>query len=348
MTIHITQPTGKFSWKAMDDITKVITQDFHGNQVGLYHYNTPETAAQLNPRMDGIVASIKQGDTFVFQYMQWLNQPLFNLALVQKVKAYGAHTVLFLHDIQEYLFGPDLVPLYIATVNFFNEFDVIIAHTEAMKARMIREGITSEIIVLELFDYLSKAPYQKPIFERKLTLTSGTLEKSPFLYQWQNSTPLDLFILDTFKSQAEDLSKNNPIIAYKGSLEADEIPYRLNSGFGLVWMSNQELVVQESSVTGIQAEYYSTINATYKLSTYLASGIPVVVKSNIAQAELIKRNNWGLVVDDLDQIDQAINDVDQAQYDAMASSVEKISKLLTTGFFTRRIIEKAIEKLFLK
>ena len=55
-------------------------------------------------------------------------------------------------------------------------------------------------------------------------------------------------------------------------------------------------------------------NNPHKTSLYLSSGIPVITWSQAAIADFIKQHNVGIVIDDLNRIDEVLANVTKDQY----------------------------------
>ena len=108
---------------------------------------------------------------------------------------------------------------------------------------------------------------------------------------------------------------------------------RRSGGFGLLW--SEDSVWQE----------YMKLNACYKFSTYLASGLPVIVHSSIPEMDTVVRKNLGLVVDSLDEAVDRIEHMSGAEYQKMTESVEMFSNLLRDGYFTKKALIDAVFKL---
>ena len=87
------------------------------------------------------------------------------------------------------------------------------------------------------------------------------------------------------------------------------------------------------------------MNANYKLSAYLAAGIPVIVNKNIAESDTIVRKNLGLSVESLDEAVGKIESMSEKQYHEMVVNVALFSNLIRDGYFTRKCLTDAVFQL---
>ncbi|GET08058.1 hypothetical protein SY111_06820 [Ligilactobacillus agilis] len=87
-------------------------------------------------------------------------------------------------------------------------------------------------------------------------------------------------------------------------------------------------------------------NTSYKLSTYLAAGLPVITSPNIAQREVIEAKKLGLFVNSVDEAVRQIENMTSAEYQEMRAGVEEFAHLIRNGYFTKRILTEAIFNLF--
>jgi hypothetical protein len=354
LKIHITRPYKNNNnnlgglWKATQDISEAITQ-IGGHEIGLYQYQSDETFEQLQPRMDGIIAGIERGDVLIIQYAEWLNSRTFHEALLTKAKAYGATVIMWIHDVDCYLTGQELAT---TRVDYFNRFDAIVAHTEPMKKMLIRDGVTTKIVTLGIFDYLTEAKYVEPTFSKEITLVTGSPNKSGFVNKWNSKYQLNVYAPNRAVPYEFENRKN---VVYKGQVASNLIPFEIHSGFGIVWFENEEQTIKAwlpngkpAVILGDLGEDYSKINAAHKISSYFAAGIPLIVKSNLAQAEMIKKNDLGLIVDSIEDIDDVLSKVTAEDYSRMTSSVHSIHDLVTNGFFTIRAVDRALQALMVE
>lgn len=107
---------------------------------------------------------------------------------------------------------------------------------------------------------------------------------------------------------------------------------RTSGGFGLVWGDEPYLME------------YMKLDASYKLSTYLAAGIPIIVSSDTPEAETISKKNLGIVTDNLDEAIQRVKNMTDEEYQQMAASVDQFAKLIRGGYFTKRASAEAVFK----
>ena len=87
------------------------------------------------------------------------------------------------------------------------------------------------------------------------------------------------------------------------------------------------------------------MNACYKLSAYLAAGIPVIVSSEIPEKDTIIRKNLGLVVDSLDEAVEKVSAMTQEEYDIMVDEVAVFSNLVRDSYFTKKVLTDAVFQL---
>lgn len=108
---------------------------------------------------------------------------------------------------------------------------------------------------------------------------------------------------------------------------------RRSGGFGLLWS-------EDSS-----CREYMKLNANYKLSVYLAAGIPVIVPDDIAEKDTIIHKNLGIVVNSLDEAVERVRCMKEEEYNSMAENVDRFSYLLRNGYFTKKVLTDAVFRL---
>ena len=215
--------------------------------------------------------------------------------------------------------------------------DQIIVHNAKMKEWFIDYGVEKErLIDLEVFDYLNQEPLDKKIAFSPSIVIAGNLspEKSPYIYKLEDLAPLSVELLGI---NYEPKRKSNNI-HYKGAFPADEVPAQLNHGFGLVW-DGDEL----SSCSGATGNYLR-YNNPHKLSLYLSSGLPVVVWSQAAVADFVKRNQLGLVVDSLYDLQTILNKITEEEYLTFCSNIKKVMQSMQKGDYLKRAVNSSLSR----
>lgn len=91
-------------------------------------------------------------------------------------------------------------------------------------------------------------------------------------------------------------------------------------------------------------EYYK-VNAAYKIGTYLAADIPVIVSSSKAEKDNILRKNLGLVVDSIDEAVEKVENMETDEYDQMVQNISEFGELIKGGFFTKKALTDAVFQL---
>ncbi len=215
--------------------------------------------------------------------------------------------------------------------------DVMIVHNEIMKNWFIQRGVEeNKLVTLEIFDYLcdeSKIKVDKS-FEKCLNI-AGNLDISKSSYIAKLGKLKDI----KFKLYGPNFNegmKRFENIDYQGSFPSGDIPGMLNTGFGLVW--------DGTSIDTCEGDFgrYLKYNNPHKLSLYLASGLPVVIWNEAAEADFVKDNMAGICVDSLNDLSDVIKYMTEEDYKEMCANAQKIGQKLRDGFYFKKALDRAL------
>ena len=134
-----------------------------------------------------------------------------------------------------------------------------------------------------------------------------------------------------------DDTYENSNVTYLGAFSPDDVPNHLTNGFGLVW--DGDSLDTCSGPTGNYLRY----NNPHKLSLYLASGLPVIVWGDSAEADFVLKNGLGLTVSSLRELETQLADLSEEEYSVFLSNVRKVSKQLRDGHFLKQALSRSIK-----
>ncbi len=330
MKIYVTNLNGhmreSLAMIAQNNVLK-FSQCFNAQEMGVYSYNSvDEPWNEQSARFDGIIAGLHKDDIVIFQSPTW-NATEWDVAFMDRLKLYGAKVVVFIHDIislqydVNYYLMPKLLHIY-------NNADVLIVPSQRMYDRLVKEGLTTKKYVIQnLWDIPCDFDLYTPEYKKEFSFT-GDPSRFPFISNWNKETPIHVYSIEK--------NDNKDHVIYEGWKNKDEIVLELSKGgFGLVW-GNSENPEDER-------DYYK-MNCSYKLSTYLCAGIPVVIPSYLSNAEFIKEHGLGFVVNTLDEANQCVQNCTQEKYQELVSNVAKVSNIIKQGYFTKKAIIDSIIK----
>ncbi len=329
MKINITNLYGMANTstaQAAQNVTTQLAKTQGVNELAIYRYNVAsDTPEQLRVRIDGINASLQMGDIVIFQLPTW-NGLEFERQYLSQLRGYQARIVFFIQDVPPLMFSQNYDDWMKPYVEFFNEADLLILPSENMAVRLKAEGLTVDSIVYQrLWDHPTAYQPEEAAFRRELTFL-GSQSRFPFTREWHYATRLRLFTTDA----QVDPTQN---IEYAGFHSDTALLPMLDGGFGLCW----------SVDTPEQPErQYSHLNASYKLSTYLAAGLPVVANADIAAAQLIKDHQLGLLAETLEEADQLVQNCTAEEYQLMAQKAKDYGYLLRNGYMFRRMLVEVV------
>lgn len=254
------------------------------------------------------------------------------IVLFKKLKKFK--TIVLIHDVTYLRYsgtnykGKEL--------QFFNKFEYIITHNVKMTNQLYKDGVRTNFIELELFDYITDKVLNSNISlkQKKQIIIAGNLDynKSTYLYDFikVSKFQVSLFGPNFNESKVE----KNSCFKYYGSLPANELPLVLTTGFGLVW---DGMSVEECS--GDLGNYLK-INNPHKLSLYIAGGIPVFVWKKAAVADFVIKNKIGYVIDNLYQINDILNEIAEEEYLKLKENVAILQKRVLNGEFLESALNK--------
>lgn len=216
-------------------------------------------------------------------------------------------------------------------IPLLNNFEYIIAHNQHMADYLIEKGCTSHIINLELFDYLHDASrlIQEPKGDGSIAF-AGNLVKSTFINELLQVKNVK-FVLYGNKGDKNFAGIKN--VEYKGSLPSEEIVYKLEGDYGLVWDGDSV-----HTCSGKHGEYLR-YNNPHKLSLYIAAGKPVITWKKAAIADFVTEHKIGIVVEDLREL--SINDLTR-NYGEMRSNVIRIKDKVANGYYLEKAISECL------
>lgn len=337
MKIHITNLYGQSSRStaliAQNMVTDVATT-MGFKEIGIYSYPVhTDSPNELKKRIDGMFAAVGSDDIVIAQFPTW-NSLEFDTILIDKLLSYrDVKVAIFIHDVVPLMFENNyyLMPKFI---ELCNKAQVLILPTKSMLTRLEKEGLKTEKIVFQgLWDHLSQVDYHEPNYKKAVNFI-GSASRFPFVKDWHFDTRLQFF---GDLEESDLINKSN--IDLKGWMSDDEMMLNLSEGFGLVW--SEEIDNQKERT-------YSMYNLSYKLSSYLAAGLPVIVNEGISTQMFLKKNGIGLVANSLLDVDRIVKQTSIEEYQQMAQNVKKVSYLIKNGYFTKKLLVDTVYRLLTK
>lgn len=218
--------------------------------------------------------------------------------------------------------------------------DAIIAHNEKMMDYLVDEaGVKREkLINLSLFDYLLPENIKADndnITKNDGVIIAGNLDKTKCTYAYKlaelkSDTRFELYGVNWSLE-----GKHGDNWNYHGAFPPDELISHMRGAFGLVW-DGQQL----DTCTGATGKYVR-YNNPHKVSLYIAAAIPVIIWKEAALADFITKNNIGIAISNLKDIDSEIAGISDEHYAQMLSNIKKLSDKVRNGGFTTEALKEA-------
>lgn len=334
MKVHITNLYGmaynSVAQISQQMVAKIGEDNFHFNELGIYNYYDPnETPDAVSSRYDGILASVGDNDVLIFQTPTW-NTNEWELGLFNRTYVYkNVKRIIFVHDVIPLMFDTNFY-LLDRFIEMYNRADLLILPSQQMADYLREHGLTTEkILIQHMWDHVCQIDgMTQPQNAKRIAFIGNVEKKTQSLMNWDSpDVQLQVF------SQPADWGqgKNVEFLGWQDdSVLINTL--RHNGGFGLLWGDKEDWVK------------YMRLNCSYKLSTYLAAGIPVIIRSDTPEADKIREKHLGIIADSLDEAVQRVATMSDDEYNQMRDAVADFSPLIRDGYFTKHLLADAVYK----
>lgn len=328
MKVHITNLYGQASISVAlmaQNMVADIAKSLDIKEIGIYSFDASnESVGSLAVRFDGMNAAVGNGDVIIFQSPSW-NGTHFDHEYLKRLKIYsGIKIVVFIHDVVPLMFSSNyyLMP---KVIEAYNLADLVIVPSQKMLDKLREEGLTVEKTLIQgMWDHTTNVWIERPTFNKVINF-AGSPERFPFIKDWQSDIKLKVFSYDF------DVSNEN--VEYQGWKFNVDLLRSLNNngGFGLVWAQGED------------SEYYN-INVSYKLSTYIAAGLPVIVPNTLSNAHIVEKYNLGFVVSSIEEAVEIVNNVTEEEFNNIVNNLFEYRELVINGYFSKKLLIDAIHE----
>ena len=275
---------------------------------------------------------LHSSDYLVLQYpLKKYFSFICNLAHLRKAKV-----IVVIHDLGSFRRKKLTIPQEIKRLS---HADYIIAHNTVMKKWLEENGCKVKIGTLEIFDYLSSVPVQSPaiVHPPYRILYAGGLNhrKNAFLYEIGSHIHSYSFYLYGNGFEIEK-AKGKEHLHCMGFVQSDQLIASPQGDFGVVWDGTSV-----DSCTGNFGEYLR-YNNPHKTSLYLRCGLPVIIWKQAALASFIEKNNAGLCVESLCELEDILKKLTIEDYQQIRKNAYQLGQKIANGFFVKQALNDAV------
>lgn len=309
--------------KAIADCNKLFTQrgykdytiTFRNNSVrGLMFYFKVFSA------ICRFLMKIERGSLVGIQY------PMLNNVFKYFIRAARVKNIKFfciVHDIESLRLGGKDINLVRREASNFNFYDCLIVHNDRMLEWLRLQGVKTKMIALNVFDYLAES--RDNFLAHKdwhSVVFAGNLSKSTFIYDLGKISGWNFNVYGPNYIKDRGDSEN---VCWKGVYSPDEVVYKLQGGFGLIW--DGENIDSCDDILGNYLKY----NNPHKFSLYLAANLPVIAPRDSAIGKLVEEYHIGFLVDNLNDLTKIR--IEEQDYLEMRANCSKIRNRIIAGDF---------------
>lgn len=215
--------------------------------------------------------------------------------------------------------------------------DGLIVQNRAQRSVIEKNGYTNKIVEMGILDFLGVPQVRKKKLPYELSICYGgnlSVAQSGFIYEMdQNDMTKRKYYIYGVNKQKEFMSDN---FVYKGYFDTEKVSYNLKGDFGLVWNGNC------IDISKTEKGNYYRYASPHKLSMYLMAGMPVIVWDQSAVAEFVVKNNIGLSIKSLLELDDILTNLKIEEYYAMLDNVQRVQNKIKNGEYLRNCISEFV------
>lgn len=334
MSIYITNTyvLGGIASKAQNLVTE------EAKKLGIEEIRIPyidyesEDRNNMSNKIDGILTGITSGDTIIYQSPTW-NDPNFDIFFMNKLLGIGIlNIIIFIHDIRPMMFLTEQInmPSYI---ELFNVANYLIVPSKNMAQYLGEKGVTTPMVTRYLWDSNKEMVFQEvPKLKKQINFIGSDAK-----FMISRNFPINSDVtLDLYGRKNDEMVRAENI-NYHGFFNEYNLLHELHKGgFGLVW--TEDMYWRE----------YMKYNTSFKTSTYLRAGIPLIVHESISCRKMIEDNHWGIIVNSLAEAVEKVKAMTVEEYNSYVKAIQEVKYSLENGYFTKKVLVDSVYKLFVQ
>ncbi|MFD3386899.1 nucleotide sugar synthetase [Ligilactobacillus salivarius] len=334
MSIYITNTyvLGGIASKAQNLVTE------EAKKLGIEEIRIPyidyesEDRNNMSNKIDGILTGITSGDTIIYQSPTW-NDPNFDIFFMNKLLGIGnLNIIIFIHDIRPMMFLTEQInmPSYI---ELFNVANYLIVPSKNMAQYLGEKGVTTPMVTQYLWDSNKEMVFQEvPKLKKQINFIDSDAK-----FMISRNFPINSDVtLDLYGRKNDEMVRAENI-NYHGFFNEYNLLHELHKGgFGLVW--TEDMYWRE----------YMKYNTSFKTSTYLRAGIPLIVHESISCRKMIEDNHWGIIVNSLAEAVEKVKAMTVEEYNSYVKAIQEVKYSLENGYFTKKVLVDSVYKLFVQ
>ncbi|MBE7387674.1 nucleotide sugar synthetase [Ligilactobacillus salivarius] len=334
MSIYITNTyvLGGIASKAQNLVTE------EAKKLGIEEIRIPyidyesEDRNNMSNKIDGILTGITSGDTIIYQSPTW-NDPNFDIFFMNKLLGIGnLNIIIFIHDIRPMIFLTEQInmPSYI---ELFNVANYLIVPSKNMAQYLGEKGVTTPMVTQYLWDSNKEMVFQEvPKLKKQINFIGSDAK-----FMISRNFPINSDVtLDLYGRKNNEMVRAENI-NYHGFFNEYNLLHELHKGgFGLVW--TEDMYWRE----------YMKYNTSFKTSTYLRAGIPLIVHESISCRKMIEDNHWGIIVNSLAEAVEKVKAMTVEEYNSYVKAIQEVKYSLENGYFTKKVLVDSVYKLFVQ
>lgn len=330
MNMHITNLYGAWGTHviAQRNVAR-IARELGFREMGLYCYLVDcDSEGELRKRLDGITSAVEEGDIVVFQSPSW-NATSYDRALVNNIRMHcNIRLAIFIHDVITMMFAGLPEKNLLELIEIYNMADLMILPSERMLTFLQEKGLkVKKVLIQSMWDLLFTGEVRRPGFRRQLFFSGGP-GRFRSLVSWDQAIPLRWFTGEELETSGKNIQPGGE----KNTVEL--LSEYMEGGFGLIWEQTES------------PEYYRC-NQPYKLSTYLAAGIPVIMQKGLVHEQTVLEQGLGFVADSFEEAADIVENISEEEYYRLVDNIKNISFLIRGGFFTKKLLLDTVNYLLL-
>lgn len=322
--------------KPKTDVSEILEEKLNFKTVSIkeYKYHKIDSNFLIKYRIRHALKklNLSSNDIVLVHYPIYTGAKFEN-ELIDYLNDHDVTSVALIHDIDSLRFNWSIFGSLKNEVTYLNKYDYVISHNNSMTTKLRENGLNTNVQDLKIFDYLCKKNHNKNDENFKYNITfAGNLNKAKFLKNLNIHKPLhfDLY------GNIDNSSEINSSLDYHGSVSPDVLASKTGVGYGLVWDGNDV-----DTVSGKVGKYLQ-FNNPYKISSYISSGMPVIVWDKSALKQFVVENNIGITVSSLNDLNDTLENITDEEFNSMVRNVSLISDKIRNGFYLTSSIEKII------